>query len=519
MFCNRKLRIVPTHYAHIIALVALASLAAGCAARWPAHVRVALSKAGDNRSELERVLEHYRAAGDEQKLTAAQFLIANMEGHGYAANAFRDPEENWVEFDALDYADFKQAQAALDALEQEHGELNYKCKHFHKDLETITAAQLIENIDLAFQAWHQKPWARDLSFEAFCEYVLPYRGSNEPINSFRPACLERYADLPEKLEDPQDARAAARLIQKDVHRWVRFSELYYLHPTDQGFDEMSERGVGRCEDISNMMSYALRANAIPAATDYTPYWADRDNNHAWEVILDSSGQGKSGLSNRAAKIYRKTFSIQRDSLGCRKNPDEKVPPWLGGKSFLDVTAQYLPTTDVTIQLDEDKPEHARFAYICVFNGGQWQAIHWGEIEHDHVTFTAMGRNIAYLPACYVDKKVVPAAPAFILTEEGQIRRLEPDAATPLTIELTATVPETPDADTHTDRPMIVVKPGKTYELFVWNDGWDSLGKQTAGEQPVSFGSVPGGGLYWLVAEGSRRLERIFTIEAGQQVWW
>jgi hypothetical protein len=41
----------------------------------------------------------------------------------------------------------------------------------------------------------------------------------------------------------------------------------------------------------------------------------------------------------------------------------------------------------------------------------------------------------------------------------------------------------------------------------------------AGEDPLHFEDLPGDGLYWLVREGSRRLERIFTIENGRQRWW
>ena len=40
-----------------------------------AHVAVALAAAGDNRAELEGVLEHYRESDDAEKLTAARFLI------------------------------------------------------------------------------------------------------------------------------------------------------------------------------------------------------------------------------------------------------------------------------------------------------------------------------------------------------------------------------------------------------------------------------------------------------------
>ncbi|MCK4340543.1 MAG: hypothetical protein KAY37_02320 [Phycisphaerae bacterium] len=494
-------------------------LGTGCAARWPAKVELALSKAGDNRPELERVLKHYRAEEDPQKLASAQFLIANMIGHGYTVAAFYDEDKNEVPFDALEYGSYQEAQAAMDVLEKQHGELHYARKRFDHDLETITAEYLIENIDLAFQAWREKPWARDLTFEAFREHILPYRGSNEPLNPWRAACLERYADLPLKLDDLQDLRAAAQLLQKDVGVWVRFDELYYLHPTDQGFEEMCERRVGRCEDITNMQMYAMRANAIAAASDYTPFWADRDNNHAWQVILDQHGHGKARLLSRAAKVYRKTFAIQRDSLGYRKRDDEQVPHWLSGVNYIDVTSQYLDTVDVTIPLETEKPENARFAYICVFNGGEWQAIHWGEIDDDNVSFTEMGRHIAYLPAYFVDEELLSAGPPFILTEEGEIRPLAGDGGPPLTIDITVMKPTTPDADTRMDKPMIVVEPGKSYELFVWDGDWNSLGQQIAGDEPVSFEQIPSGRLYWLVAENSRRLERIFTIEDGRQIFW
>lgn len=487
----------------------------------PADLKKAFSLAGDNSAELAKVLRHYADQDDPRKLDAAKFLIANMEGHGYTVASFYDKEKNEVAFDALDYANFGEAQAAFDLLEKEHGELDYRRKRFDADLETITADYLIENIDLAFKARCERPWAKKLSFEAFCNYVLPFRGSNEPLNSWRGTCMERFDDLPSKMKDPSDIKEAGGLINRTAHGWVGFDSLYYLHPTDQGFDEMMERRKGRCEDISNMVGYAMRANAVPSAADYTPFWANRDNNHAWEVILDENGRGRAGLSNRAAKIYRKMFAIQPGNLACIKRDDEEVPRWLSGKSYSDVTAQYMETADVTIRLEAELPDKARFAYICVFNGGDWRAIHWGAIDDGSVTFSDMGRNIAYLPAYFVNKELVPAAPPFILTKAGEVRPLRPDDAggPGLAIEIVATTPKTPDADTLTERPMIRVKPGKAHELFVWKDGWESLGKKVAGDDPVAFESIPPGGLYWLVQDGSRRLERIFTIEKGKQVWW
>lgn len=493
--------------------------AGGCASGWSPKVHSALALAGDNRPELERALTHYRDTGEAQKLAAAEFLIANMPGHGFVLAAFYDEDDNEIAYDALDYANYKEARDAIDALEAEHGELHYARKRFDDDIETITADELIENIDLAFEAWTTKPWAESLSFEAFCESVLPYRGSNEPINSWRQACMDRYADIPSKMIDVANVSEAGGLIQKDASAWVGFNELYYLHPTDQGFDEMRERTLGRCEDMTNMQLYALRANAVPVAADYTPWWADRDNNHAWQVFLDAEGKGSAALFSRAAKVYRKTYSIQRDSLAMTRHPDEKAPRWLSGKNYRDVTDEYMETADAVVSLTEPVPEGAAHAYLCVFNGGAWRAIHWGRIQSANVTFTDMGRNIAYMPAYFVADELVPAAPAFILTKAGLVRPLIADGSRPITLELTATKPETKDADSKSTFPSLVVKPDQGYELFVWENGWTSLGKHTGSTDPIRIDSVPGNGLYWLVADGSRKLERIFTIVEGKQVWW
>jgi hypothetical protein len=500
-----------------VALALVAGLLApvvAAAAEEPGAVQRALELAGDNRAQLETVLAHYRDLGDAQKLAAARFLIGNMEGHGYAMHGFFAGDTE-IEFDALSHRSYEEAQAAMDAMEKIHGPIEYRAKRFDKDLETITAPFLIEHIDLAFEAWRERPWASGIPFEVFCEHILPYRGSNEPLEAWRRPCIERLADAIGDLADPTDLAAVTEQVHRTSKHWVGFSTLYYLHPTDQGYAQMSASRRGRCEDMSNMMGYAFRASAVVAAQDYTPFWADRDNNHAWEVRLDAQGHGRAGLSNRAAKVYRKVFSMQAASLGAIKGPDEEVPRWLSGRNFIDVTADYQPTTDVTVPLTEPAPEGARFAYLCVFNGGEWQAIHWGRIEDGAVTFTAMGRHIAYLPAYYAEGALRPAAPPLILTREGAVRTLAGGAGT-MTVTLR---PKGSEAE-EDEGPVLKGKPGTRYELSVWENGWSSRGSRLLEtEEPVAWPDVPADHLYWMVAEGSRRLERIFTIEGGARVNW
>ncbi|MBC8329252.1 MAG: hypothetical protein H8E31_10950 [Planctomycetes bacterium] len=106
-------------------LLAASSCAAPSTTAWSPATDAALEQAGAGRAELEKALEHFRAAGDPQKLAAVEFLVQNMPDRGYARLGFKRADGTEVPFEALDYANLKEAEAAYDALEQEHGSLDY----------------------------------------------------------------------------------------------------------------------------------------------------------------------------------------------------------------------------------------------------------------------------------------------------------------------------------------------------------------------------------------------------------
>ena len=63
-----------------------------------------------------------------------------------------------------------------------------------QDVKIVTAGFLIQNIDSAFVQWKEGPWARHLDFEDFCEYLLPYRISNEPLEYWRDMLSGKYRE-------------------------------------------------------------------------------------------------------------------------------------------------------------------------------------------------------------------------------------------------------------------------------------------------------------------------------------
>ncbi len=488
----------------------------------------ALQKAGDNRPQLERVLARYRAAKDSLKLKAARFLIENMPGHGYAAYVLRDSTGTPVPFNVLDYSNYKNMVAAWDSIETKRGKLDFKKGNFVEDIQIVSADFLITNIDLAFKAWREKAWARHLNFEQFCATILPYRGSNEPLEISRAFFLKKYRDLDKRMTNPADPIEACRLINEDIKSWFKFDSRFYRHPTDQSVSEMLKSGMGRCEDMANLAIYAMRANGLAVTSDYTPHWADTGNNHAWNAVLDSSGNAVPfmgalfdplayKITNRVAKVYRKTYGKQKGNLIFRVKDKKSIPGWLAGKYYADVTSEYTDAVDIAVHLDRSVSDSLHIVYLCVFNDGEWKAMQWAEIMGDSAIFKGMGKDIAYLPMYFMHQKLQPAGAPFILEKDGSVSLLEPEK-TFGEIRLHSTTKRTTVEATDSIEKSFF-ETGKTYELFYWKKGWQSLGKQTAGNGPLVFADAPQGALFWLMREDSKKQERIFIFKNGRQVWF
>ena len=275
--------------------------------------------------------------------------------------------------------------------------------------------------------------------------------------------------------------------------------------------------------------YALRANGIGATSDYTPHWANTGNNHAWNVIIMPDGKAtpimgndsdpsRYKLSSKAAKVYRKVFSEQKDNLAFKLMNNEKAPAWLSGKCYKDVTHEYTKVFDVNITLDCEIPDSTNYLYLCVFNSGEWRAIHWGKIDNKAADFTDMGVDIAYLPMFYVDEKLFPAANPFILTKNGDKKFLNGNNLFEEEVVLRSVIKKNIDRSKKDGRT-VFLEVGEKYELFYWEDGWESFGTQIATESPLKFIKLPAKRLYWLVKENSDEEERIFTYDNNKQIWW
>lgn len=422
------------------------------------EINTALESAGENRSELEKVLEHYKMNdADPLKFKAAEFVIKNMAGN--------------FSFDTVNLSLYRPILLAYDSLlqiQKEHGNFDYDSflikkwedmKTVHPlyqqiynlpvipDLRVINSVDFIQNIDDAFNNWQQNPYNDSITFNDFCEYILPYRRKNGlAIENIRKSfSINYFNDLNRLYPAPVISTFDTILLklQEFKHSNFLLSDYPYLKISDF---MVSKRGL--CEDKAILNSYIFSSLGFPVAIDYVPAWGNRDHGHCWNVLIyggksyafepfwDGDRWKYKRIYNnvnidenygkfRLPKVFRHTFSthIEGPATDKRVSPDN-VPIEFTNLKKKDVSAEYFKTTDISVKIVGDIPEDTYYAYLCVYNERGWKPVQWGKIENREVTFMRMGRNIVYLPAFFKGGQIIPAAGPILLQQDGFPKELK-----------------------------------------------------------------------------------------------
>jgi hypothetical protein len=488
----------------------------GFAATYPATVKAALDQAGSNRQELEAVLKHY--TNDSLKYNAACFLIANMPAHDSRSFYWADSLNNKVSFNEFDFPDFKTAVSHFNQLSL--GRPLHPVTVIRQDLETITASYLIDNIDKAFE-FRGKPWARYLSFEQFCEYLLPYRLMDEPYAEWRTTFQQEYTALTTPLAGVSVRQACATMCDQ-LRSW--FFNTWVVNPdkVEPAFLSPAQilfRRQGACEDMANWGGYTFRSMGIATTIDYTPAWATSTGAHFWNVAFGEHGEaipfvmGSEDTPNRfyvhrePSKVLRITYSLQPTTLA-QQIPTGEIPEsHLKASNYIDVTRDYWRVADLGVTLEGKAP--SRVAYVSVLNGLSWRLVWWGWVKDNKAVFNDLCCGAVYLPIVYEAGKLVPAAYPCLLRKDKSLQQLKPDETRLRTVSLAQ------------QDKYLIFRPGKKYALYFWQNKWQPIDIKVAqNANPLTFDKVPANALLLLVPEYSENKERPFTIDdTGQREWW
>jgi|GEM_PF-6860110 len=509
---------------------------------------------------------HYRNLGELEKLKATEFIFSNISGHFYLDGQYFSKYDRF--FHLLDNYNkqgiskrvSRNSNSLLPEIEKQWSltlqsirKSDYATIFKSYDGAVLSAQYFIENIDEAFHSWKSEAWAKHVSFDDFCEYILPYRVFNEKPERWRPAMKTKYAWANSIASD--SPIIIADTINKEIEKWFKFSELFYNYPFDLGYSRLMQGQVGGCSHMVTVTTYALRSMGIPCAVDYVPNYGNRSLGHTWNVVFDQTMEAipfngastewlemgyifhKQALDVKIPKVLRKTYAIQHKALPYMAQTED-VPGSLKDVHCKDVTAEYMPVSDIPITVKQ-KGLH-RLLYLCIFDNRNWVPVAWSIIEEGKALFGDMGRDIVYLPAFYENGKIVPAGYPLILQKDGTIEEVRKYKGRAQSAKLFYKYPPALTGENDTTNAILA---GDQYELFYWDNTWVSLGVKTTidknadidslgfdykktlffsdvdGREFLFYENVPVGTLFLLHNHSRGKEERIFTIENSAQIWW
>lgn len=404
----------------------------------PEEVRAVINKAGRNKKELTKVIAHYsKKDKDTLKLKAAFFLIKNLDGWYYYKGDLLD---KYLDYLKLIRRDRTKGEYFMNSFNDLYGPFSLQECDKHMDLREIKSDQLVGNIDMAFKVWREQPWGKDISFDQFCNFILPFRIQDEKPEYNRANIYRQYNQfLDSVIAIKTDAVAACRALNEKLMDppWLLTQRISFLPHFSAS--HLLEYHVGSCRDMTDMAIFAMRATGIPVAIDFLPQWPYRSSGHTWNVVLTKHGKTVMFLGaedspgtlhkpfSKKGKVYRYLFVKNPSSLAMQKGPNDIVPPFLLNPRIEDVTDQYAKCFQLSVSLLTPDPIE-KLAYLTVFDNKSWSTIDWGRVKGNIAKFSKVEGGIVYLPAYYKQHRVLPANWPFILRENGVIRYLKTDSS-------------------------------------------------------------------------------------------
>jgi poly(3-hydroxybutyrate) depolymerase len=173
--------------------------------------------------------------------------------------------------------------------ERRHGVAGERAARFlvahmpEQDRATLGVEYLAENLDLAFKARAEFPWAARVPEEIFLNDVLPYAVFDEPRHPWRYELHRLGRDV---VKDTRCASEAAQALNREIFNLVKVHYHTGRKRPNQSLKESMELGRATCTGLSIILVNACRAVGIPARAVGTPMWTNKRGNHTWVEIWD-----------------------------------------------------------------------------------------------------------------------------------------------------------------------------------------------------------------------------------------
>lgn len=428
--------------------------------------------------------------------------------------------------------------------------------HHVADSISVTGEYLEENIDKAYEQCKDELKSGALSFNDFCEYVLPYRLENEPVEDWRQLVIAQYGQIFDSLTKMKKSQAEIiSFFNKEIGKGFQYGKSG--KPIEEkNWSMLANEKKGECQEMTHIVMYPLRAFGIPVSIDFTTCWANSNGKgHMWNALIaadksipfmgleanpDNVFKPFTLITNkdpskttlrRCGKVFRNTFSVNEDI-----HPDD--PIFGSNRLFKDVTHEYFKVSDLSYA-DLHQSEYRHY-YVCNYTYGEWVPVFYGIKQKEHILFKNMAAQVLYLPMIYDTSQNMNQLDFPVgITETGSLLVFKPDLQKRITIEVKTTQPIEEDQlaainrikdwnskemssaltgiinGTQRSKPMN----NELYNLYYWNNAWTPVATARAANNTLQFTNVPSNALYKVAPVNSEGHERPFSYNGKTQQWW
>ena len=150
-----------------------------------------------------------------------------------------------------------------------------------RDLKSLSADILSENVEYAYKARNQFSWAQAIPDSIFFNEVLPYACLNETREMWRKDFFERFSPY---VQNCQTIFEAIDSVNRNIRDELLVDYNTKRKRPDQSPSESISQGMASCSGLSILLTDALRAVGIPSRVAGTPNWHDNRGNHNWSEV-------------------------------------------------------------------------------------------------------------------------------------------------------------------------------------------------------------------------------------------
>lgn len=423
-----------------------------------------------DRTEFRQIINKYSVnKRDSLKLKAAFFLVENLPYHyspSIKIDSLLNVIFNVIESKRQRLYDRRAIGKMADSVFLDATSLGIK--EYRLDSKVIDKETIINSIELAFSALESASWKGEISFETFCEYILPYKLNTEPQDDWRNILYKKNRKTLAKDSSLNSIDKFYTYHLTHTYNWLRDTK-HWRHIRNNypinNYSWIKLMSEGDCALRCKLVIYNLRAISIPATFDFIPSWGNSpyaehsyvglgnnkkqlpkliDNTNNLGVLVDnlnttmtsslmpifSLNELPQNLSiqyvKTIPKIYRQTWSPQKEMLDfIEKVPIKEIYTKLIKTNIIDVTSQYLRTTNVEISQNIFRTNRA--CYLAVFDLSGWKPVAFSTFNiFGRAYFNNIGGNILFMPVVANEGALQSIGNPFIVDNSGKKKELIPN---------------------------------------------------------------------------------------------